>query len=295
VPFFGDPTLSVGIAVVRARSYVQADLSATLRVCEEALGPDRTLGDVHLLARLLNLYAGPLLAQNRLDEAEAICSESLEMAERSDDHHRAAFNLWGLSKINRKRGDLDAARQFSVKMAEAYARHDTPMDRNRWIVLTERARLEQSDGHLGRAIEICREAHAVAELTKDPLADVQVVYYLGALLVISGAVDEACTHDCSLLKLSREELLPHGIAYAMQVLSGVAMARTEPETAARLLGYAEKRFRQQTIPRDFWVEVNPEWFLQPLRERFGENASAELMAEGAAWSEDRAIEEAVTV
>jgi hypothetical protein len=45
------------------------------------------------------------------------------------------------------------------------------------------------------------------------------------------------------------------------MLSRVAMARTEPETAARLLGNAEERFRQQTVPRDFWVEVNPEWFL----------------------------------
>jgi predicted ATPase/DNA-binding SARP family transcriptional activator len=289
------PALSVGIAVVRVRSYVQADLMAALRVCEEALGPARTLGDVHLLARLLNLYCCPLIVLNRLDEAAAVCSESLEMAERTDDHHRVAFNLWGLSKISRKRGDLDAARQFSVKMAEAYARRDAPMDRNRWMVFTERARLEQSDGHIGRAIEICREAHTVAELTKDPLADAHVLYYLGALLLISGAVDQACTQGASLLKLSREELLSHGIAYAIQVLSGVAMARTEPETAARLLGYAEEWFRKQTIPRDFWIEVDPEWFIQPLRDHFGNDRLAQLMAEGAAWSEDQAVEEALKV
>ena len=73
------------------------------------------------------------------------------------------------------------------------------------------------------------------------------------------------------------------------------MLRGNASAAARLLGFAEDRFRQLAMPRDFWVEVDPEWFSRPLRVHFDDLALADLMAEGAAWSDDRAIREALIV
>jgi hypothetical protein len=77
----------------------------------------------------------------------------------------------------------------------------------------------------------------------------------------------------------------------VQLMAGVATHCCQYGTAARLLGYVKPRLSGQ----DYVVDVDPEWFLQPLREHFGEHALAELMVEGALWPEGRAIEEASKV
>jgi predicted ATPase/DNA-binding SARP family transcriptional activator len=289
------PMLSVEVAVSRMRSYIQADIPAALRVFEEAQGFARSLNEEVHLRRLLLFRGHALLGENRLDEAEIAATECVEKSERGEDPYRLAFGLCTLARLNRRRGNFDVARELSKRMTQVYEGMQLSLDRNRWIVLTECARVEQLDGHLARAIELCREAHSIPQLTRDPPSEVQTEYCLTALLLLSGAVDEARAHGRSLLKLSREELLSHGIAPALQVLAGVATRRANHDIAARLLGYAEARFPAQTIARDQWVEVDPQWFIQPLRDHFGVARLAELMAEGVAWSEDHAVEEALRI
>lgn len=290
------PGLSVAIANHRLRAYLQApELDEALRVGEGALGPARQLGDEWLLTRLLMFYGAALLGANRVDEAEDALKESLEVTQRVGDHYRSSWNLWSLAKLYRKRGKFDVARDFAVRMAAAFDQLQRPLDRNRWVALTGLARTEELDGRLSRAIELCREAHSVTQVTKDVLGSVHVQHYLGALLLLSGAVTEARTNGRSLVKLSTDELFPHGIPPALQILAGVASQTARHELAARLLGFAEAGFQRRGLARDFWVEVEPEWFIRPLRDHFGETKLAELMAEGASWSEDRAIEEALEI
>lgn len=149
----------------------------------------------------------------------------------------------------------------------------------------------EADGRLDRAIELCREAHWGRQTTRDVTGGVQAQYYLGVLLLRSGAVDEARMHRRSFLTVGCEELLPHGIYCALQLLAEVATRCKRCDLSARLLGFAQPRLSANALH----VDVDPEWFLRPLREHFGVSTLAELMAEGAAWSQDRALEEASTV
>jgi len=293
VSYEDNPELSVEVAVSRMRSYIQADIPAALRVFDEAHSVARSLGDEVHLRRLLLFQGGALLAENRLDDAEATWMECLEKSERGGDPYRLAFSLWGLARLNRRRGNIDASRALSTRMTEVYEGMQLSLDRNRWVILAERARVEQMDGRLERAIALGREANSIPHLTKDSQGKVQAEYFLAALLLLSNAVDEARAHGRALLNVSREELLPHGIAPALQVLAGVAMHCADYDVSARLLGYAEARFALQKIARDMWVEVDAHWFVQPLRDHFGKARLEELMAKGAAWSEDQAIEEAL--
>ena len=295
VTFEDHPSLSVALGLHRLRAYLQTNLSEAIRVAEETLGPARALGDEWALVRLLFLYGWALVVVNRLDEAEPILKESLGIAERVGDGYRAAWDYWMLARLNRRRGKFDIARELSNRMAETYDQLHLQLDRNRWTGLAERARVAQLDGNLPRAIEWCREGYNGTQLTKDVLGAVHAEYYLGVMLLLAGDIDEARRHGRSVLKLSSEEFFPHGIPPALQLLAGVAAQRGERERAARLLGFAEASFRVQTFPRDTYVEVDPEWFIGPLRSHFSDGRLAELMAEGAAWSEDRAIEEALKV
>jgi non-specific serine/threonine protein kinase len=285
------PAESVAIALHRVRSYMQTDVNEGIRVSEEALGPARALGEVPPLLRLLMLYGILLTLANRLDEAEPVLEEAREIAAHVD-RFRLQYILWGLAKVNRKRGNVDLARDLSIQMAEAHEQSQLPGDRNRWAILAERACAEQLDGHLDRAIELCREAHQGTQLTNDVPGGIQAEYYLGALLLMAGNVTEALIHGHSVLKLSTEELFPHGIALAVQLLAGVASHGAQHELAARLVGFADTRTSAQLVGT---VDVDPEWFLAPLRKHFGNARFTELMAEGAAWSDDRAIDEALTI
>ncbi len=294
VTYESHPVLSVQIAHHRIRAYLMTDGVAAARIGQEALPTARAVGEGPDLTRVLLLYGSALVMVRRFDEAEAIANESLAMAERIGDVYRIWANHMALAKLNWRRGNLDAARRHVMLMSEAYRRVDLHFDRHRWMVLAVRANLERLDGHLERAIELASEGHAITWSSKDWTASVYAEYYLSALHFLSGE-DGAFEHARSVLKVSREELQPHGVAGALQVLAGVGFRHGLHDEAARLLGFAEERFSTQAVSRDAFVEVDPEWFLEPLRVHFGEAKLAKLMSEGAAWSEDRAVEEALKI
>jgi predicted ATPase len=295
VKYEHDPALSVAVAAARARSYAQANMGEALRICEEFIDRARSVSEELYLRRLLFFYGACLAAFDRFDEAEAAATESLERCERSGDVYRVAFNCWTLARLNRRFGRFDAARQLSSRMAAVYEGMNLPHDRNRWIVMTERAHLARLDGHADSAIELCREALSGARLTQDPLGEVTSEYFLAVQLLMSRSVSEAHDHSREVLKVSRDELLPHGITFALQVLAAAATHRGECDLAARLFGHVEKRFRDQPFPRNAFVDVNPNFFIRPLRDRFGERRLTELMADGERWSEDQAIDEALKI
>lgn len=114
------PALSVHIALGRVRAYMQTDVNEELRAAEEALGPARAVGNEWHLLRLLFLYAVALIGVNRLDEAELAIKESLDLCERVGDRYRRACNLWALSRLNGKRGNVAIARDLSIRMAAAF-------------------------------------------------------------------------------------------------------------------------------------------------------------------------------
>lgn len=286
------PALSVDLALHRMRAYGQIDLAHTLRIAEEALAAARVLGEERPLVRLGMFRGMALVNAGRFDEAEVVLSEALDLAQRVDPF-RSQYILWGLTRLNRRRGDVEAAKDFADRMIEAHEVSQLPGDRNRWIILSEHGRsLYELEGRLDYAIDECREALRGTQATNDALGAIQIEYLLGALLLCSGAADEARAHARRVLEMSEEQLLSHGFAPALQLFGGIATYEARYDLASRLLGFADVNLRNR---QEMLVDVDPDWFLKPLRDQLGEQHLAELMAEGAAWSHERAIEEALTV
>lgn len=293
ISYEAQPRLSVDIALHRIRAYAQTSFAETpLRIAEEAWGPARNVGEERPLVRLGMFYGMALVNVGRLDEAEVVLREALDRAQRVDPL-RLQYVLWGLTRLNRQRFDSKAARNFADRMIKAHEAYRIPGDRNRWIVLSERARtLCDVEGRLDLAIDECREALRGTNATNDALGGLQIEYLLGALLLRSGAVDEARTCARRVLSISEDQLLPHGFPAALQLFGGVATYEAHYDLACRLLGYAKVNL---TDRREMVVDVDPGWFIAPLREHLGDRRLAQLMAEGQAWSRERAIEEALTV
>ncbi len=69
----------------------------------------------------------------------------------------------------------------------------------------------------------------------------------------------------------------------------------EVHTAAHLIGYVNARYKELEIERDGTPIWDYEKLMTSLREQLSEVEIEKLAAEGAAWPEDRAIEEALKV
>ncbi len=289
------PELAILLALARARLYLPTNVGSMLSACEEALQPARCLNDQALLLRTLFYYGIALTITARFDEAAPILNEALLLAERSNDRYRTAFMLMFLAKMSRKSGDDDRARAYCTRFTKIYEEMNLPLERNRWILLLERAIMEQRDGRLDRAISLTAEAYEAVAVTKDFASAVYVEHSLGYYYLQAGDADRARGHGRSLVRLSQEELFPHATPAGLQVCAGVAMLRSSYVAAARLLGFAEARFDESPIPRDAYVEIDARWFSEPLLRHFGDAELARLMEEGAALPEDRAIGEALKV
>lgn len=286
-----EPELSILLALARCRLFLFTDVEEMLSACEQAIRPARVFGHPALLQRAVMYYAAALTVAHRPVEAQGPLAEALDLAKRAGDHYRAAYTLAVQCKVERQLGRYDDARLSLTQMIEEHGRVHAPFDPSEALMILLRAGMEQLEGRLANAIELCREAHRIARAVHDPSQDIHARYGLAAYLLLSGTADEALVHALSILKTSRDELFPYGVGPAFQILAGVTTQRGEYEQAARFLGYANARFSQQRIPPDAWVNVEPKWFRDPLCDHLGEGRLCELMAEGAGWSEDRAIGE----
>ena len=85
------------------------------------------------------------------------------------------------------------------------------------------------------------------------------------------------------------------IPVALQHLALLAAVAGDGRRGATLLGYADARFLEMGYKREFTEQWCYDKLLVGLRETLSEGEIAQLAAEGAAWSEDRAVEEALQV
>lgn len=90
-----------------------------------------------------------------------------------------------------------------------------------------------------------------------------------------------------------QDALP--IAVALQHLALLVALRGEVNHAARLIGYINVQFKELGQERETTERWGYEKLMFALHERLSDAQIEKLTAEGAAWSEDQAVEEALKV
>ncbi len=85
-----------------------------------------------------------------------------------------------------------------------------------------------------------------------------------------------------------------GVAIVLQHFALIAALRDDAEHAARLVGFVEERFRVLSYEREYTEQWGLEKLMTAIRERLTQPEIDRLAAEGAAWTEDRAIALAMT-
>jgi predicted ATPase/class 3 adenylate cyclase/Flp pilus assembly protein TadD len=287
-----DPALSVDIDLALTRMRVGKSREETLALCERALDGARALGDERRLARAVFYWGEALVFENRNEEAVAALTEALEHAKSVGDRYRATSAIQLLAKAYVRLGRLAEARERFGTAMQYYATRS--VERNHGIALIDMALLERLSGDAQRAMALTLEARKIAQTLRDRNLEIIAEAAGGWHCLLSGQFDAARATAHRYLTISIEERFEFGVVSAVQTLGGVAVHREDFERAARLLGYSEAN-AARFFGQNPWVDFDIESLLRPLRDRLGEETLAALMAEGAAWAEDRVVEEALKV
>jgi tetratricopeptide (TPR) repeat protein len=250
-------------------------------------------GDAHGTARAQRLLAFALFQMGRLDEANPAIEQALAMARACGSSWDVANCLDTQALIERQRGDFRAARELFAQALTAFRALGDEL----WTatVLSNMAEVEFADGHSEQAVRAVSEALETFVRGKNA-ANIAVYHtnsaaYSIALGNIVGARESAREG----LRLARQVRDEQCIAVALQHLALLAGLGGNERRAAQLLGYEDAQYTALGIQRETTEQWGYDKLVAALRETLSADEIAQLTAEGAAWTEDRAVEEALAV
>jgi tetratricopeptide (TPR) repeat protein len=164
------------------------------------------------------------------------------------------------------------------------------------LSLGNMAELEFADGHPEEALRAASEAHDIDQRRGVDSIDLAVdKYNIAAYRIALNDLDEALVSAREGLRIARRLQVELSIAIALQHLALLMALRGQPQSAARLLGYVDAQYKELGQERESTEKWGYYKLMSTLREHIRETEIEKLAAEGAVWSEDQAIEEALKV
>jgi predicted ATPase len=277
-----------------AEAYLDATLNqwkASYDGAVRALARYRRLGDARgeILAQRPAGLA--LVFLGRIAEGDALLRASLRSAQALGLQKITADILENLATARVSAGDFAEARAlYSEALAAARASGN---DHLVVVISPNLAELEFASGDVEAALRLARDGLDAYRAYNAPRAVANCLSNMAAYATALDRYAEARLLAREALTLSRDVEDHVQVAFTVQHLA--AIARNDRARAARLLGYADARLTVLEVAR--WHTERQEYdkLLPTLRDALGEDELAKLMAEGAAWSEDRAVEEALKV
>jgi predicted ATPase len=260
---------------------------------ERAMRLYASVGNVPGAARAQRVLAWALYQMGRPDEAQATIERALATARACKDTCTVASCLNTQADIARIRGDVRAGHElFAQALAAFKALGD---ESGIAIVLSNVAEMEFADGHPEQALRAALEALEIHARGKNATSiangHINCAAYRIALGDFSAARDSACEG----LRLAREARHELNIATVLQHLALLAALAGDARRAAHLLGYVDAQHSQLGAQRQTTEQWGYDKLMTALRETLSTGEIAHLAAEGASWSEDLAVEEALKV
>jgi predicted ATPase/Tfp pilus assembly protein PilF len=296
----------ISLALERVNEVEQPRLAARLRLALSGLSSGKRTHDE--AARAMALYASDdarwtaraqrqlayaLMQMGRLDEAKAATEQALAASRACEDAWNVAGNLNQGGSIALNRGDSRAARElFAQALAAFKALGD---ESGTALVLTNLAELEFTDGHPEQALRAVTEALEIQvfgkNATRIAVSHNNSAAYRIALADFTGARDSAR----EALRVARQARIELDIAVALQHLAVLAGLGDDIRRGAQLLGYVDTQYTALGTQREPTEQWGYDKLMAAMRETLSANEIAQLAADGAAWSEDQAVEEALKV
>jgi predicted ATPase len=260
---------------------------------QRALALSQSVGDETGQALALRVLAFSLYQMGRLEEAGDVSARALAAMRALGNKPEVAACLNHQAMIHLARGDVAAARE---SWAQALAARKVLGDENgAAVVLVNLAELAFDEGRVEQALHMAGEALEIHLRGKNASFSAASYANIAAYRVAAGDLDGAREAAREGLRLARQVQRALTIAIALQHLALLLALRGEATVATRLICYVDVQYKELGIERAAAEMWGYEKLMAALREQLSEDEIAQLATEGAAWSEDQAVEEALKV
>jgi predicted ATPase/class 3 adenylate cyclase len=259
---------------------------------QRAVALYQSVGDEKGQARALNSLAGSLYQMGQLEEASDVNARALAAMHSLGHKSGIAHCLNIQAGIQEARGDVAARESFAQALAAYKAYGD---EAGAAVVLGNLAELEFSRGRVEEALQLAGEALEIDSRGKHALTLAVDHSNVAAYSIALGDVDGARESAREGLRWARQAQNTFYIAIALQHIGLLLALRGEVNDAARLIGYVNVQFNELRYEREATETWGYEKLMAALHEQLSEAEIGKLAAEGAAWSEDQAAEEALKV
>jgi predicted ATPase/DNA-binding CsgD family transcriptional regulator len=260
---------------------------------ERAQALYESVGDERGGAYALRFLAYSLLQMGNLDEANKVIDRAIAAFRAHGDSAGVAscLGLQGVSAYNHR--DFAAGRAFYVQaIAACKALGD---ELGTADVLGNLGELEFADGDPEQALKAVTASLAITMAGKE-VANLAIDHNnRAAYLIALGELDDAYESARAGLCWAQPERNAWNIAVALQHLALVAALRGAVHRAAQVVGYVNVRYKELALEREATEQWAYEKLMATLREYLSESDIARFALEGAAWSEDEAVKEALRI
>ena len=278
------PDLRVRVRLALLELLVIGDSHTALKLgleALEALGPD---GDDRLGGQL-SFHLGKTYADLG---NKATASEHLQAAQRQGENCSDArtlarvCNMQGMTAV--LGGDLPSAATLFARSSKLL--HRINRDYQAVVPLGNLGEVTYAQGRCREAIDLAKEALAIAERNDDRLESAWLLGNLGNYYLALGDDDSADSFTRDALPMAL------GVGDEWQALCcldtrvRIAYSRGETEGAARLLGYVEGRLASLNLPRQPLDHELMTQVTTDLRSALGAERTEQLLAEGASLSSE---------
>jgi predicted ATPase/DNA-binding CsgD family transcriptional regulator len=260
---------------------------------ERARALYESVGDDYGQACALNALGYSLFRMGRRGEASEAIARALAAMRELEDKAGVADCLNAQSIIQTPSGDVAAARDSYAQALAAYKALGN--ESGTAVVLRNLAELEFGDGRVAEAERFVGEALEIHVRGKNAFNLATTYNNMAAYRIALQAVDKARESAREGLRLARQAQYALQIAIALQHLALVGALREETLTAVRLIGYVNTQFKELAYEREDTEKWSYDKLMAALRGHLSDAEIEKLAAEGAAWSEDQAVEEALKV
>lgn len=229
----------------------------------------------------------------RLDEASVAMTKALAALRACGADHQVAVFLSVQANIEADRGDRRQGRELDAQALVACRNLGDKFGEA--IVLINLAELEFAEGHHEEALRCVNDALEILSRSKNAFNLAIAQSNKAAYCIALGGFTEARESARDGLRFAQEAQNEGLVVNALEQFAMLAANGDNMQSAARLRGYVDAQNRRLGRERTGAWEVAYENLVADLREKLSEDKIKKLAAEGVAWSEDQAVEEALKV
>jgi predicted ATPase len=277
----------------KAFTYVQFNDRAAADPALRAASFYQQTGDPGGQAAALTRAGGSLMTSGKTDESEPLLRQAHDLLRTTGATKHLASCLQTIGIRHLFGGDATAGREFieaAVTMSRALG--DSSGLR---IILNSRAEVQFAMRDVEGAVATISEVIAEALRHNDRRTLAHTRMNLAAYLLARGAIAEARVAALESLPDTRSLGLSYDVTTVIEHLAVVAAEMGQVEQAARLLGYAVAWYDSKGTTRQATEQVGYDRLTALLSEALPALTRSRLLAEGGAWTEDHAADEALRV